>query len=249
MAKAIFRFDGKTVLITGALGGIGRATARLFFDAGAQVILSDLDECGLNTIANDLNPSGDRVAVLAADAADPNGNEELIQLSIARFGGIDFLVPNAGVYRECPINAMTDEDWKIIIQNNLDSTFFICRRALPTLRRGGAIVLIASMAGHRGSAGRSHYAATKGAILAFARSLAVELAPTIRVNAISPGVVDTPMLQNMADARRQEFIQAVPLGRFGRPEEIAAVIAFLCSDAAGYVTGATLHVNGGLYIA
>src|SRR5690606_40591374 len=126
--------------------------------------------------------------------------------------------------------------------------FYTCRVIAPLLREGGAIVTIASVAGHRGSYQHAHYAAAKGAVLAFSRSLALELAPRIRVNAVSPGLIDTPMVQPLLDVRGEELIAAMPLKRLGRPEEVARAIAFLCSDGASFIHGETLHINGGLYI-
>ncbi len=144
---------------------------------------------------------------------------------------------------------MTDEQWRETIGINLDGVFYTCRAIAPLLRDGGAIVNIASMAGHRGSYQHAHYAAAKGAVLSFSRSLALELAPRIRVNAVSPGLIDTPMVKPLLAARGDELLAATPLKRLGQPEEVARAIAFLCSDWASFITGETLHINGGLYIA
>lgn len=165
-----------------------------------------------------------------------------------RFGHADFLVTGAGVYRDQLVASMSDEQWRETLGINLDGVFFTCRAVAPLLRDGGAIVNIASMAGHRGSYQHAHYAAAKGAVLSFSRSLALELAPRIRVNAVSPGLIDTPLIRPLLAAKGDELIKATPLKRLGRPEEVARAVAFLCSDWASFVNGETLHINGGLCI-
>jgi 3-oxoacyl-[acyl-carrier protein] reductase len=147
------------------------------------------------------------------------------------------------------VHSMTDAQWRQTIAVNLDSVFFTCRAAIPVMADGGAIVNIASMAGHRGSYMHTHYAAAKGAVLTFSRSLARELAPRIRVNAVSPGLIDTPLIQPLLKVSGPALIEQTLLKRLGKPEEVARVIAFLCSDWSSFLTAETIHINGGLHIA
>jgi 3-oxoacyl-[acyl-carrier protein] reductase len=165
-----------------------------------------------------------------------------------RFGSLDFLVTGAGIYREQLIEGMTDEQWRETLAVNLDGVFFTCRAAAPLLNEGGAVVNVASMSGHTGSYMHGHYAATKGAVLAFTRTLALELAPKVRVNAVSPGLIDTPMVGRLMDLQGDRLLDMTPLKRLGAPEEVGKVVAFLCSDWASFITAETIHINGGLYV-
>ena len=244
----MFEFHGRVLVLTGANGAITRAIARTFFELGADLLLSDLDHEGLAGFARELDPDGRRVATLRQDARRPEEAAALAERCRERFGQADFLVTGAGLYRDQLVETMSDEQWRETIGINLDGVFFTCRAMAPLLRDGGAIVNIASMAGHRGSYQHAHYSAAKGAVLSFSRSLALELAPRIRVNAISPGLIDTPLIQPLLAAKGDELIKATPLKRLGQPEEVARAIAFLCSDWASFVNAETLHINGGLYV-
>ncbi|HUA52524.1 MAG TPA: SDR family NAD(P)-dependent oxidoreductase [Candidatus Sulfotelmatobacter sp.] len=245
----MFDFGGKVLLLTGANGGITRAVARLFRQLGASLVLSDLNENGLAAFGAELDETGEHVVTLKGDATRSADSEAAVTLARERFGGIDFLVTGAGLYLDQLVGTMTDEQWRQSIAVNLDGVFYSCRAAAKALREGGAIVNIASMAGHRGSYQHAHYAAAKGAVLSFTRSLAVELAPRVRVNAVSPGLIDTPMVVPLLEARGPQLLDQTPLKRLGTPEEVARTIAFLCSDWASFITGETVHINGGLYIA
>lgn len=245
----MFDFREKVLVLTGANGAIPRAIARTFFELGASLVLSDIDDIGLTEFAQRLEPSGDRVVVLRQDVTNSRDATALAAACQERFGGADYLVTAAGLYRDQLVATMTDERWRETIGINLEGVFYTCRAIAPLLRDGGAIVNIASVAGHRGSYQHAHYSAAKGAVLAFSRSLALELAPRIRVNAVSPGLIDTAMIRPLLAARGEELLAATPLKRLGKPEEVARAIAFLCSDWASFITGETLHVNGGLYIA
>jgi 3-oxoacyl-[acyl-carrier protein] reductase len=245
----MFDFGGKVLLLTGANGGITRAIARQFHQLGARLVLSDLNEAGLSAFGAELDRTGASVATLKGDATQSADSDAAVALARERFGGLDFLVTGAGLYLDQLIETMTDAQWRQAIGVNLDGVFYSCRAASKALRDGGAIVNIASMAGHRGSYQHAHYAAAKGAVLSFTRSLAVELAPRVRVNAVSPGLIDTPMVVPLLKARGPQLIDQTPLKRLGTPAEVARVIAFLCSDWASFVTGETVHINGGLYIA
>lgn len=243
-----FDFSGRTLVISGATGGIGRAVVRLFADAGANLVLTDFDGDGLAALAQGL-ALPDRVAVLQADVADPESAARTVDLAVGRFGGIDFLVPSAGIYQSQPFAAMTDADWRRTMAINLDGVFFLIRRAAGSMREGSSVVLLSSLAAQRGAFSNAHYAATKGAMVSLARSLARELAPRTRVNGVAPGIIDTPMIRDLMARRGDETLAQTPLGRLGTPDEIASVIAFLCSTAAGFITGETVQANGGLYMA
>ncbi len=244
----MINFTGQTLAITGAASGIGAAVARLFHQHGANLVLIDRQEDALAALADALGTK-DRVMVCPLDVTQAGLLEAAFEQTQSRFGGIDHLVPAAGIYRPAPMATMTDAEWAATISINLDAVFRTCRAALPHLRDGGSIVNIASIAGHRGSASHTHYSASKGAILAFSRALAGEVAPRLRVNTVSPGIIATPMTTDLVRDRGERLLAQTPLGRFGTADEVAGVIAFLCSNLASFVTGETIHVNGGLYMA
>jgi 3-oxoacyl-[acyl-carrier protein] reductase len=244
----MFDFSGKVLLLTGANGSITRAIAKTFVDLGASAVLSDLNEAGLKEFAKEIDPSGKRVVAIKHDVTKSEDADAVIALAKSSFGKIDYLVTGAGLYLDQMIHDMTDDQWRKTIGINLDGVFYTCRAAIPLLADGGAIVNIASMAGHRGSFMHTHYATAKGAVLTFSRSLALELAPRVRVNAVSPGLIDTPLIVPLLKLRGPLLIDQTPLKRLGQPAEVAKAIAFLCSDWASFITGETLHINGGLYI-
>lgn len=240
---------GKALLLTGAAGGIGQAIARTFLKAGAKVVLADLGEERVAELARALDPVGEATAGLAYDAAMPEDAGRAVALCLERFGRLDCLVPAAAVYEDHPFLGMTDAEWRRTLSINLDGVFYVCRRAVPAMPEGGSIVLIASEAAHAGSSrGHAHYGASKGGVMTLARSLARELAPRIRVNAVSPGTIDTPMVENFLRLHGEAQMAATPMRRWGAPREVADAVAFLCGDAASYITGQTMHVNGGSYM-
>lgn len=245
----MFNFQGKTVLITGASGGIAMSCARKFFAAGAQLVLSDLHLDGLQQFAAELDPTGERILTLAQDVSNSQHAIDVVQAAVERFTGIDILIPCAGLYLERPLKEMSDQEWNKVTAVNLDGVFYTIRAAIPHLRSGGAIVNVASMAGHKGSLNHAHYAASKGAVLNLTRTLAMELAPDIRVNNVSPGLIDTVMIRQLMQEKGQSLLEQTPLQRLGRSDEVADAILYLASDFATFITGETLHVNGGLYIA
>ncbi|WP_198374840.1 SDR family NAD(P)-dependent oxidoreductase [Neoroseomonas rubea] len=240
---------GKVAFLTGANGGIPRATATLFRRLGAHLVLTDLDPAALDGFAKSLPTGEQRILTARVDVTKPEEMEEALAMAGREFGGIDILVTGAGLYVEQEVTAMSDEDWRRTLGINLDGVFFACRAAMPLLRHGGSIVNIASMAGHRGSVRHAHYAACKSAVLGFTRSLVHELSPRgVRANCVSPGIIATPMTESIMAKNGAALIAATPMKRFGTPEEVASVIAFLASDAAAFVTGETIHINGGIYM-
>lgn len=244
-----FDFTGRTLVLTGANGGIGRELAKLFGAAGANLVLSDLNIKALEAfVADQLGAAAKRTALLQMDSTRSEDADALIALAVDRFGGIDFLVPSAGIYLAQSFAEMTDEQWHQTVSVNLDGVFYVCRRAVSHLRDNSSIVNLSSLAAHRGAFYNAHYSATKGALISLTRSLARELGPRTRVNAVSPGIIDTPMATELIRVRGADSIAQTPLKRVGKPEEIASVIGFLCSDAASFITGEVVHINGGLHM-
>lgn len=243
MSDITWNFTDRVAVITGAAGGIGGALAELLARAGASVVLADLDEAAVVAKADLLGQEGWQAIGVQLNAADVASIESLIAQVKERYGRIDFLVSSAGIYPESLVADMPDEQWRLVQSINLDGVFLLTKRAIPLMSAGAAIVNLTSMAGHRGSQAHAHYAASKGGVIAFTRTLALELgAQGIRVNGVSPGIIDTAMT---AEAR----VASTPLGRDGTALETANVIAFLLSDAASFVHGEIVHVNGGLFMA
>jgi len=245
----LFDFSRRVLLLTGANGGIGRGIARLFAEAGARLVMADIGLQGAEEFARSLDPAGDSIAVVKLDASSTGDMDRAIELCIGRFGRLDFLVTAAAIYEDHLFETMTDEQWRKTIAANLDGVFFACRRVVPVMAEGGAIVNLASEAAHiGGSRGHSHYGVSKAGVLALTRSIARELAPRIRVNAVSPGTIDTPMVAQFLAANGPGYVDTIPMRRLGQPRDVAQAIAFLCSEAASYITGTTIHVNGGTYV-
>ena len=185
---------------------------------------------------------------MAMDAADPASAEALVAMATDTFGSVDFVVPSAGIYLAEPFAGMSDAQWRHTLSINLDGAFYLLSRVQHHLSEGSAIVNLTSLAGHRGAYTNAHYAASKGALTSLTRSLARELGPKTRVNAVAPGIIETPMTRDFLASRGDSTIAQTPLARFGQPSEVASVIAFLCSDAASFISGETIQVNGGLYM-
>lgn len=242
----LFSLAGKGALVTGASGGIGAAIARLLHAQGASVALSGTREEALAALASDL---GERAHVCPADLADPKAPEALIAAADAALGRTDILVNNAGLTRDGLALRMSDADWEQVLNVDLAAPFRLARAALKGMlrRRAGRIVNIGSVVGATGNPGQANYAAAKAGLAGLTKALAQEVASRgITVNLVAPGFIDTAMTEALPEAQRQALAGKIPLGRLGRPEDVAAAVAYLAADEAGWVTGATLHVNGGM---
>lgn len=242
-----FDFAGTTLLLTGANGGIGREIATLFAHANANLVLADRDLPGLAGFAANLGGTGGK-HVQGLNVADPASVQALVDAAVAAFGAVDYVVPSAGIYLAEPFAKMTDDQWRRTLSINLDGVFYLLGRVQGALSERSAIVNLTSLAGHRGAFTNAHYSASKGALTSLTRSLARELGPRTRVNAVAPGIVETPMTRELLQTRADSSIAQTPLARLGHPAEVARVVAFLCSDAASFITGETVHVNGGIYM-
>lgn len=240
---------GKTALITGGSRGIGRATALMFARAGADVGITYLSRVAdAEAVERAVRGMGRRCYVGRGDLADPVVVEQLFRECRAAFGGLDLLVANAGIWpaEDIPLRDMTDAHWRRTMAANLDAVFYTVRAGLGVLRPGGRIVIVASTAAQRGEAFHADYAASKGALVSFTKSLAIECAPGITVNCVAPGWVATDMsATTLAGEAGERAAAAIPLQRIPPPEDIAGPILFLCSDLARHVTGEILNVNGG----
>ena len=243
---------GRRAFVTGGGRGIGRACSLLLARAGAAVAV------GYRTRAADaedtvaaVRSGGGTAAAIAGDLADRAAADRAVASATHALGGLDLLIVNHGVWpaRDVPLARMTDAQWDATRRANLDAVLYVCRAAIPSLGDGGRIVLVSSTAGQRGEAFHADYAATKGAVISFAKSLAVELAPRITVNCVAPGWVDTEMAQEPYErdggAGRRAIEAGIPLGRVATAEDVAGPIVFLCSELARHITGEVLNVNGG----
>jgi 3-oxoacyl-[acyl-carrier protein] reductase len=241
--------DGRTALVTGGSRGIGRAVAVMLARAGADVAIgfrSRAAEAG--AVAEEARALGRRAITIGGDLADPTAADRMAGEVAKSFGRLDIFVANAGVWPpdEVPLGSLSLERWRGTMAANLDAVFFSTRAALGLMGPGGRVVLVSSTAGQRGEAGHADYAATKGALIALTKSLAVEYAPEILVNCVAPGWVDTDMAAPAyGGSEKARIARTIPLRRIPSAEEIAGPIVFLCSDLASHVTGEVLNVNGG----
>ncbi|MWD25863.1 3-oxoacyl-[acyl-carrier-protein] reductase [Aquicoccus sp. SCR17] len=242
----MFDLTGKCALITGASGGIGGEIARALHGAGATVGLSGTRTEPLETLAKEL---GDRVHVLPCNLSDAEAVAALPKQAAEAMGAVDILVNNAGITRDNIFMRMSDEEWQSVIDVNLTATFKLCKGVLRGMMksRWGRIVNISSVVGATGNPGQGNYAAAKAGMVGMSKSLAYEVASRgITVNAVAPGFIETAMTDKLTDDQKSGILGQIPSGRMGTPEEIAAAVLYLSSPEAGYVTGATLHVNGGM---
>jgi 3-oxoacyl-[acyl-carrier protein] reductase len=242
----MFDLTGKTALVTGASGGIGNAIAHLLHGQGATVAISGTRREALEALAAQL---GSRVHVLPCDLADKEDVETLVPRCEAAMGQLDILVNNAGITRDNVFVRLKDEDWDQVIAVDLTAGFRLTRAAVRGMmrRRYGRIISITSVVGLIGNPGQGNYAAAKAAMTGMTKSLAHEVASrNVTVNCVAPGIIETAMTGSLNDKQRESILVKVPAGRLGHAREVAAAVAFLASEAASYVTGHTLHVNGGM---
>jgi len=242
----MFDLSGKCALVTGASGGLGAAIATALHAQGASVALSGTREAVLADVAAGL---GERAHVVACNLADAAAVEKLVPAAEAAMGRLDILVNNAGITRDNLAMRMKDEDWAAVLDVNLTAGFRLARAAMRGMmkRRFGRIIGITSVVGVTGNAGQANYAAAKAGMIGMSKALAQELASrSITVNCVAPGFIATAMTDALGDKQREAILATVPAGRLGQPGEIAAAVVYLSSDEAAYVTGQTLHVNGGM---
>ena len=243
----MFDLSGKTALVTGASGGIGGPIARALHGQGASVVLSGTRADALDALASSL---GERAAVAACDLSDPSAVDGLIAQAEAVGGGqIDILVANAGITRDGLMLRMKDEEWEAVLRVNLESYFRLSRAALRGMmkRRWGRIIGITSVVGVMGNPGQANYAASKAGMIGFSKSLAQEVATrNITVNCVAPGMIASPMTDALNDQQKATLLGRIPAARLGTGEEVAAACVYLASSEAAYVTGQTMHVNGGM---
>ena len=242
----MFDLTGKSALVTGASGGIGADIARALHSAGAQVALSGTREAPLSALAAEL---GGRVHVLPCNLGDAVAVEALPKQAVAAMGAVYILVNNAGITRDNLFMRMSDEEWSEVIEINLTSTMRLCRGVLRGMMkaRWGRIVNISSVVGATGNPGQGNYAASKAGMVGMSKSLAYEVASRgITVNCIAPGFIETAMTDKLTEDQKGKILAQIPAGRMGHAAEIAAAALYLASAEAGYVTGTTLHVNGGM---
>jgi 3-oxoacyl-[acyl-carrier protein] reductase len=242
----MFDLAGKAALVTGASGGIGAALARALHAAGAKVVLAGTRGAVLEALAAELS---ERAFVAIADLADPGAGDALVKTTEAQAGQLDILVNNAALTRDQLAVRMKDEDWQKVIDIDLTAGFRLARAAMRGMmrRRWGRIIGIASVVGVTGNPGQTNYAAAKAGMIGMSKALAAEVASRgITVNCVAPGLIGTAMTEALTEEQRQRLAGAIPIGRVGTPEEVAAAVLFLASDEARYVTGHTLHVNGGM---
>ena len=242
----MFDLEGKTALVTGATGGIGNAIARSLHANGASVALSGRNEDRLRELADDL---GERAKCFPASLDSPNSEADLLKNTERGMGGVDILVNNAGITKDTLAMRMSDDDWSRVIDVNLTASFRLAKAALRGMMktRWGRIINITSVVGFTGNPGQTNYVASKAGLSGMSKSLAAEVASRgITVNCVAPGFINSPMTEGLSEAQRAAIMQRIPAGRLGEPADVAACVTFLASDQAHYVTGQTLHVNGGM---
>ncbi|MFP4079167.1 MAG: 3-oxoacyl-ACP reductase FabG [Ectothiorhodospira sp.] len=244
--------EGEIALVTGASRGIGRAIATTLADRGATVVGTATSEKGAEAITAYLREAGAKGQGMVLDVTRPEDVDGLIRQITDEFGQVGILVNNAGITRDNLLMRMKDEEWDDIIRTNLSAVYRMSKAVLRgmTRARRGRIIHIGSVVGSTGNAGQTNYAAAKAGLLGFTKSLAREVGPRgVTVNTVAPGFIDTDMTRDLPEAQREALLGQIPLGRLGAPQEVAEVVAFLASPAAAYVTGETIHVNGGMYMA
>jgi 3-oxoacyl-[acyl-carrier protein] reductase len=242
--------DGRVAVVTGGSRGIGRATAALLARAGARVAIGyQKDARAAKELVDEIRGTGGEAMALRGNLGERAACEDLVQTTLKKWGRLDILVLNAGIWTEGAVDRMSDAVWRDTMRANLDSCFYLCRAAVPGMkrRRSGQLVFVSSTAGQRGEANHSHYAASKGAVISMTKSLACELAPSnIFVTCVAPGWVETDMAApGLRGTRRKKVCAQIPLGRVGRPEDVAAAVLFTVSGLCTFMTGEVININGG----
>ena len=244
-------FDEKIVLVTGATRGIGRAIALRLGSEGATIVGTATSEAGAKSITEYLREANIAGSGMVLNVTDPDSIEAVVTETESTYGAPSILVNNAGITRDNLLIRMKDDDWDDIISTNLTPIYKLSKRCLRamTKARSGRIITITSVVGVMGNAGQTNYAAAKAGVIGFSKSLAREVgARGITVNAVAPGFIDTDMTSSLADEHKTALLLQVPIKRLGTPEEIAGAVSYLASDDAAYITGETIHVNGGMYM-
>ena len=242
----MFELTGKTALITGATGGIGRQIAKKMHAQGATLALTDMNSDTLKAFQAEL---GDRVFVYSANLTDSESLNQLVKQAQADMGRIDILVNNAGITKDGLAMRMTDDQWQAVLNINLTAGFKLARAVIPGMmkNRFGRVISMASIVGVTGNAGQANYSASKAGLIAMSKCMAQELASRgITFNSVAPGFIKTPMTDALSEEVRAQLLKEVPMGRLGTAEDIANTVVFLASDEASYITGQTIHVNGGM---
>ncbi|WP_423797929.1 SDR family NAD(P)-dependent oxidoreductase [Neobacillus sp. SAB-20_R2A] len=240
------KLNNRVAIVTGGASGIGEYTVREMVKEGAKVIIADLDKEKGNQLSQELHQTN--VIYSYCDVTDETQIEQLINLAVSKFGRIDILFNNAGLGTASPVTDLALEDWHKVLGVNLDSVFLTAKHTIPVMKRtgGGSIVNNASILGHVGQLNAAAYSASKGAVVNLTKTLAIEYATeNIRVNTVCPGYIETPFISHFDEQKRDQLISLHPMGRFGRPHEIAKAVVFLASDDASFITGTSLVVDGG----
>jgi 3-oxoacyl-[acyl-carrier protein] reductase len=242
---------GKVALVTGAAQGIGKAVSLLLARSGADIVVSDINLEKAEETVREIETIGRKAMAIRVDVVSFSDVERMAEAILERFGRIDILVNNAGIARDKLILRMTEEDWDAVLDVNLKGTFN-CTKAIVrhmSKQRSGRIVNIASVVGEMGNAGQANYSASKAGVIGLTKTVAREFAQRgINVNAIAPGYIETPMTDALSEKAKEELRRLIPMDRLGRPEDVAAAVLFLVSEASSYITGQVLNVNGGIYM-
>ena len=241
-------FENKKILITGASGGIGKSLIRKFYDLGGSILATGTKIEKLEALKTEFK----KIKIKSFKLDNHSEIEKFVEESFKELNGLDILVNNAGITLDNISLRLTEENWKKVLDINLTSTFLMCKFAIKKMlkNKNGKIINITSIVGHTGNLGQANYAASKSGIIGFSKSLAIEYAKkNININCVSPGFIETEMTKSINDDFRNILIQKIPSGTLGKPEDVANCVAFLASDLSNYITGETLHVNGGMYMA
>ena len=241
----------KVAIITGSAQGIGKCIAESLAEAGASVVITDINESGVNEVVDEFTGSGKKAIGIAADVSNAESADNLVKETLAQLGKVDILVNNAGITRDSLLMRMSEEDFDSVIKVNLKGAYLMCKAVCrPMMKnRAGSIINISSLIGLRGNPGQTNYAASKAGLLGITKTLAKELASrNIRVNAVAPGYIVTAMTDKLDDKTKEQLMEMIPIKKLGFPHDVANAVLFLASDLGGYITGETISVDGGMNI-